>query len=161
MDDETKNILGELEFYLKTHNGLPIEEEKHPYGEYRHFRVVLDAQRHTVACRDCKKELDPFWYLQLLAKEWSHRKYTDTEAIKAYRKIEEQERNAKARGLIVTRPKSGTGRDCWDAYTSLHGVEPHYLYRRGSHYYASDGIGTELFDYIKMQLSYKQRGLIK
>lgn len=160
MDGETKNTLGELEFYLKAHSGLPIEKQSHPYGECKHFRVLLDGQKHSVTCRDCKKELDPFWYLSLLAKEWSSRRYTDVEAIKAYRELKEQREKYVEKGRICIHPTEGIGMNVWDTYTALYEVEPHYIYRRGNQYYAVNGKGGhENFEYLKMRLAYKQRGI--
>jgi hypothetical protein len=169
LEDETKNLLGELEFYLKSHNGLPIEQERHPFGECRHFRVVLDDQKHTVTCRDCKKELDPFWYLQLLTKEWSLRRYHDIETIKAYRELEQQRLNAKARGKICARPKEGIGREVWDAATLWKDTEPNCIYYRGQWYVEcweesidaatkvkNQYMTTCSYDYIKMQLANKK-----
>lgn len=170
MDKEIKNTLGDLEFYLKTHSNLPIEEETHPYGECEHMRVVLDDQKHSVTCRDCKKELDPFWYLQLLARQWRRRKYTNDAYVEAARKLKEQEENAKARGKKCSRPQNGVGRELWDAVVLWKGEEPSCIFYRGCWYaevweYSEyNGVKRRSlvcysFDYIKMQLAYKQRGL--
>ena len=129
--DPNKDIndwtIKEIEDYLK----LPITNNKHVYGECEHFQVMLDDENKTVICKHCKKELDAFWYLQLLAKEWNRRRYQDFEAIKAYRKLKEQEKNAQARkgnGLSYIRPNEGMGQIVWDSYESLSGHPPEYVY---------------------------------
>ena len=148
-----EQTLREVEDYLK----LPITNKERNYKEKEceHMRVVLDDQNKTVTCRDCKKVLDPFWYLQLLAKEWSIRRYQDAEAIKAYRTLKQQRENAQARGKYYIRPESGDGQKCWDSYEAYYGHPPEYIYySRG--WYAGEDSGCEsieLFDFTKQQLA--------
>ena len=150
MNEET---LREVENYLKT---PPISEKKKDWikKECEHFRTELDAENKTVTCRDCKKVLDAFWYLQLLAKEWSLRRYQDAEAIKAYRELEQQRKNAIARGQYRVRPDKGEGMICWDSYEALNGHPPEYVYYRGG-WYAGHSFGEESFELIKMVLARK------
>ncbi len=138
----------EIEDFLK----LPITESETVYGQCRHLRVSLDNENKTVTCQDCKKDLDAFWYLQLLAKEWRTRRYHDFEAIKAYRALQQQEENARARGHCYIRPTNGNGMLCWDSYETLHGHPPEYVFYRGGWYAGEDG-SSEHFDYIKQHLA--------
>jgi hypothetical protein len=164
VDKDTENTLGELEFYLKTHNNLPIEKERrNRLTDCQHFHVVLDDEKHTVTCRNCKKELDPYWYLSLLASEWNIRRYTDAEAIQAYRALKQQRLNAEAKGKVVIKPTEGEGLIVWETYEACFGKEPKHIYKRRGHgWRAVDEHECDMdFDYIKMQLAYKQRGLLK
>jgi len=151
-DEET---LEEIESFLK----LPLED-KTPSGygvkdDCKHMKVYLDAQNHTIECQDCKKILDPFWYLQLLAKEWSYRRYQDAEAIAAYRKLNEKERNAcaRTRGKAYIRPNEGNGMLCWDSYEDLYGHQPEYVFCSGGYWYAGEDGGSEIFQLIQSQLA--------
>ncbi len=69
-NEGTQAMLGDLEFYLRTHKNLPVERlHKDKLDGCKHRKVIVDEENHTVTCRRCNKVLDPFWYLCLLAKE--------------------------------------------------------------------------------------------
>lgn len=138
----------EIEDFIK----LPITETRKNYDDCKHLGVLLDDENKAITCKNCGKVLDPFWYLQLLAKEWSSRRYQDFQTIKAYRALQQQELNARARGNVYVRPNEGNGMQCWDSYEALHGHPPEYVYYRGA-WYAGEDDGCEHFDYIKQQLA--------
>ena len=85
-----EELLNEVQLYLRRHQHLPIEESRDkldPYEKLReckHRQVEIDKEARKVTCQDCHKELDPFWYLLLLAREWKSRRYNDTQAIQAH-----------------------------------------------------------------------------
>lgn len=161
--DPTKDIsevIDEIESYLK----LPLED-KTPrdsgIDECYHLKVFLDAQNRSVQCQDCKKILDPFWYLQLLAKEWRLRRYHDAKALEVYRTLRLKEKQDESRGKHFARPKDGEGQKCWDAYELLYSKPPDYVRARGKYWYAGEGSGETLGDYIKQLLAdkYNKMGL--
>lgn len=169
-NEEIKSTLGELEFFLKTHKNLPIEKRNKKYSECRHFQVSIDEEAHTVICRQCHKKLDPFWYLLLLAHEWSARRYTDSEAIEAFRALRQQELNAEAKGKIISRPQEGLDgiktiqQEVWDTFIEWKHQKPNYIFRRGNEWYVNSREelnGREYnitygFNYIKMELAGKK-----
>lgn len=136
-NEELKGIVGDLEFYLKSHRYLPIEEvgkDEHPFDQLhkcKHLQVVLDKEARTVTCRHCHKTLDPFWYLCLLAQEWSHRRYEDTEAIRAHAALRQRDLNDEAKGKIISRPEQGEAQEVWDNATKWLGHEPNYIWKQG------------------------------
>lgn len=151
--DISEQTLKEIEDYLK----LPLEN-KTPTNSYiadncKHKKVYMDDESHTIECQDCKKKLDPYWYLNLLANEWKIRRYQDVEAIKAWRMLEQQRKNAMAKGHYI-RPASGDGMACWDAYESLYGHPPEYVYYRGG-WYAGCGDSETSFGMIQSGLARK------
>lgn len=152
-NEETKAILGELEFYLKTHKNLPIEERKRDRLDgCKHFQVVVDEESHTVICRQCHKKLDPFWYLILLAREWKFRRYTDSEAIAAYRALRQKQLNDEARGKIISRPKEGEGQEVWDDFTKWQQREPIYIYKQGRREWMVED--REVIDGVEHRVAY-------
>jgi len=131
-NEEIQAMLGDLEFYLKVHNNLPVEKApKNKLDDCKHTKVIVDEENHTVTCRRCGKVLDPFWYLCLLAKEWSFRRYEDAEAIKAYRALKQRDLNDEAKGKIISRPDSGEAQEVWDNATKWLGHEPNYIWKQG------------------------------
>jgi len=161
-DKGMEETIDQIESYLK----LPLED-KTPSGygireDCRHLKVYLDAQNRTVTCQDCKKQLDPFWYLQLLAKEWRQRRYADAEAVKAYREIARKEKEMSVRGRHFARPTSGRGQYYWDVFTLLNdGHEPDFIVARGATWYVGQGQGVTHGDYCAALLAdkYKRMGL--
>lgn len=144
--------LSEIEIYLK--NGeIPIIKSPHKmFDECRHLRVSLDDEKREVRCHNCKKVLDPYWYLQLLATEWNIRRYHDSEAIKANKNLAQEQKNKEAKGKYFQRPENPDGANAWDAYIALMGNEPLYSYCHRGDWYISDGVCTMLDDYIYMEL---------
>lgn len=136
-NEDTKEVLGEVEVYLKTHQHLPIEEagkDDEPYDKLRrckHLQIVLDKEAHSITCRHCHKVLDPFWYLRLLAEEWDLRRYRDSQAIEACRQLEQSRLNKEAKGKITERPNEGEARQIWDDFVKWKGREPNYIFREG------------------------------
>ena len=129
---ETQAMLGDLEFYLRTHKSLPVERaHKDKLDGCKHMKVIVDEENHTVTCRECGKVLDPFWYLCLLAKEWSFRRYEDAEAIKAHKALKQRDLNDQAKGKILSRPEGGEPREVWDNATQYLGQEPNYIWKQG------------------------------
>lgn len=136
-EGETKEILGDVELYLKAQQYLPIEEvgkDDDPYDKLKkckHLQVVLDKEVHTITCRHCHKVLDPFWYLCLLAEEWDLRRYSDSQAIEAHRALEQERLNKESRGKIISRPEEGEAQEIWDDFVKWKGREPNYIYKQG------------------------------
>jgi len=131
-NEETQTMLGDLEFYLKTHDNLPVERpHKDKLDGCKHMKVIVDEENHTVTCRKCGKVLDPFWYLCLLAKEWSFRRYEDAEAIKAHKALKQRDLNDQAKGKIISRPETGEAQEVWDNATKYLGCEPNYIWKQG------------------------------
>lgn len=151
--DPNEEIIDDIEAYLK----MPLEDKTPPKwgSNCHHFKVHLDAENRKVICQNCKKELDPFWYLELLADEWHKRRYRDAEAVMAYRELKQQRLDAMARGKHYIRPEKGDGQKCWDTYEVLHGEPPEYVYYRGGWYAGKKG-HAELFDYMKMVLARRE-----
>ena len=148
------NLIDDIESYLK----MPLEDKTpSSFRECEHKKVFLDAQNRTVTCQECKKQLDPFWYLLLLAKEWRIRRYQDVEAIRAYRSLVEKDRQREARGKHFVRPQSGEGQKVWDAYVELNGKPPDYVRALGKYWYVGEGDGWTLGDYIKQLVADKYR----
>ena len=134
----------DIETYLNG-NPMPLEDiDRYArFGECPHKSVVLDEQAHTVICKTCEKVLDPFWYLQLLAREWKTRAYVDARQRERYDKLMEARRNAEARGKVFEQPTSGVGREAWDVFTQAFakgGTTLSYMYRRGSEWYGANGV---------------------
>ncbi len=141
MGNKDDDLIIDIEQYLS--GALPIEEPIQPWSidECKHMQVVLDDQAHTVMCRSCDKILDPFWYLQLLSREWKSRRYYDQAAKEAEVKLEQERGNIAAKGKVWEQPKSGVGREAWETFTiAYHPDKLSYMYRRGAEWY---GVGGE------------------
>lgn len=152
-NNEIANLMGDIEVYLSTPS---IERAPEPVGSCRHLKVVLDRQARTVTCRACEKALDPFWYLCLLADEWQLRRYADAMVRQAYQALEQERKNAWAKGKWFARPESGTGAEAWDVFAKLGPV--HYICRRRNEWYAGDSRGGETsLSYARMLLAQRQR----
>ena len=170
IQDDINDTVLDVEAYLKGCVPLPIERKKQEHDDCRHKQVTVDEEAHSVTCGKCNKEIDPFWYLTLLANEWKSRQYRDVEYIKAYRALKQQELNSQAKGKIVIRPEQeGTARNCWDAFIQWKQQEPEYMFRRGNEWYVScleefpstegkqyQQSVTYGFSYIKMMLAGKK-----
>jgi hypothetical protein len=152
--------IDEIESFLK----MPLED-KTPSGydinKCRHLKVYLDGENHTVECQDCKKTIDPFWYLQLLAKEWRNRRYQDSLALKAWRDIQQKELERGARGKHFAKPTEGEGRKCWEAWEMLTKQPPDFVVAHGKYWYVGKDHGETMGDYVKQQLAeaYRKMGL--
>jgi hypothetical protein len=128
----------EVQHFLET---PPVEEPAEDFGSCRHFKVLLSDQAHTVTCRACDKQLDPFWYLQLLAKEWRHRRYELTRYEELKKEVdryhEEHRVKREAAARFTTRPeKKGAAMQTWDRAVTLLGCDPPGVYRIGRYWYA-------------------------
>lgn len=115
------DIFDDIMRFLKdpVDDGLPIESTPsadHWNSPCRHRKVLLDDVAKKVTCRECEKELDPFWYLSLLAKEWKLRSYHDEAVVGAARLLEQDRLNKKGRGYYFSRPSKGPGVVAWDTF---------------------------------------------
>ena len=167
MNEDIKATLGELEMYLSRESKLPIDRvPSYGINKCEHLKVLIDELSHTVTCKKCKKQLDAFSYLLLLAREWERRRYQDELAIKAWLELEQKRKNSEARGTIAVKPKEGLPLIVWESYEALMHKQPDYIYRMGSEWYVKEiseeqkGIryGASLsFHYIKLELARKNR----
>jgi hypothetical protein len=148
-ENDIELTINEIEKYLK----LPIERIPEKDG-CKHKKVLLDCQQHRVICKDCHKDLDAFWYLELLASEWSIRRYHDAAAIHAYNEIKKREKAALLRGKHIMRPLSPEGGHCWDIFTKLKGETPDYVYFHGGWYAGYNG-GCESVECLELELRRK------
>ena len=166
MTEESDNIIDFAEALLNRnpHDLLPITEEYHAgaYRECQHMRVSLDDQTHRVTCRECEKDLDPFWYLQLLAREWKHRAYQDEYTLKAHAELEQQRKNAQARGHYYERPSDALKAGVWDAFVDALGEAPISMFRQGSQWMAEVIVGGYrcflALEYAQSQAALQARG---
>ena len=145
---EDDDLIIEIEKYLS--GELPLEDT-FDFGPCKHLKVVLDDQAHTITCRACEKQLDPFWYLQMLAHDWKGRQYRDRHANESRAKLEEERRNIEAKGRAYEQPDSGVGHDAWNLFTQIFDREDsgglRYMYRRGSEWYGVSGEIPQLRHY--------------
>lgn len=158
-NNESQDTFNDIARYLKLNN-IPIENTTpNKYGDCRHLHVVIDEQARTLTCALCKKQLDPFWYLCLLAKEWKSRCYRDIDAIKAHEALKQKQKNAEAKGKIAVKPTEGEGLIVWESYFALYQKDPDYIYIRGrgvSKQWITVGNNMHIsFDVIKMELARK------
>jgi len=164
-------LITEVELYLRRHQHLPIEESKDKLKPWekleacKHKQVDLDTEARKVICRKCQKELDPFWYLQLLADEWKLRRYHDAEAIQAHVELEQDRLNKGAREKIIVRPESGEGREIWDDFVKWKGRDPNAIWKQRRVEWMAEDIETRDgkdyrttygHAYIKMMLAGKK-----
>jgi hypothetical protein len=137
----------------------PIEEQKGaPWDSAacRHMRVWLNDEAHTVTCQNCKKQLDPFWYLQLLASEWKIRHYELLQYQRLHDEIEEhrkeKEAQLAARKNYKARPiKNLQAQEIWDRATTLLGAAPPRIVANGRYWYIGDdeGSGYTAIEYLE------------
>jgi hypothetical protein len=173
MDDPGKQdeLLNEVQLYLRRHKHLPIEEsddKKDPYEklhECKHRQVEVDKEARKVICKECHKELDPFWYLLLLAREWKSRRYDDAQAIQARIELEQNRLNKGAREKIIVRPETGEPQQIWDDFVKWKGYEPNSIWKERRMEWMAEGIesrdGREYrvtygHSYIKMMIAGKR-----
>lgn len=144
-ESEDKTVI-DIESYLN--RSEPIEDSEYPtrwsLDKCKHMQVRLDREAHTVTCKQCDKQLDPFWYLQLLAKEWRTRAYMDVRAKESAAELYQARLNAEARGKYFEQPEKGVGREAWEVFSQLWGEDVRYMYRRGSEWM---GRHREHFEY--------------
>ena len=127
---------------------LPLEVESQPWDGCKHERVVLDQQSYSVKCCECEKHLDPFWYLKLLARELKLRARLEDDKDYRYRELEQERRNAQAKGKHYSRPEKGQGAEAWDLFTELsEGPPPTFIYRRRNEWYGSVYDGEYVVEY--------------
>ena len=139
---------------------LPIQEAKEPYDACEHKQVTLDQQARTVTCTHCAKQVDAFWYLTLLAREWKTRSYFDTTAKEAAERLRKRDAEDMARGHIFARPVTpGPARDAWDVYTAFYSREPYAIYYGSKEWRArpDDGGSSESVDFIRKLLGDRVR----
>jgi hypothetical protein len=125
-----------IDFESYLNRSEPIEDGDYPkvwsLDQCKHMQVRLDRESHTVTCKECDKQLDPFWYLQLLAREWRTRAYVDVRAKESAAELRQARLNAEARGKYFEQPEKGVGREAWEVFSQLWGKDFRYMYRSGS-----------------------------
>lgn len=124
-DDHIDPTISDVAKFLR----LPIRENRPGFDDCGHLKVTLDDEAHTVTCDKCGKQLDPFWYLQLLAKEWQTRAYRDQAAIEAHKALRQKDQEDRAKGHIFARPTSpGPAQEAWDTFVEYYGYAPYSIY---------------------------------
>ena len=108
---------------------LPLEEAAHSHKDCEHRQVMLDDQAHTVTCKSCGKQVDPFWYLCLLAREWKHRAYQDQSAKEAWERLQRRDKEDRCKGRIFVRPPQPCpAQEAWDTYVAYYNRDPYAVY---------------------------------
>lgn len=165
MSDDQENIIDFAEALLNRspQDLLPLRDETPTSNRFegcQHYKVALDDEARTVTCRDCEKELDAFWYLKLLAREWKHRAYADERVLEAKREIEQARLNAQVRGHYFERPKDGARAEAWDGFTEAIGEPPLSMWRSGGQWMArlqSDSSAIYSLEYAQMLAAQRRR----
>lgn len=150
-DEERPNLV----VFDATKPRRPIDPSVKDYC--RHLTVTIDEDAATVTCKTCGKEIDPFRYLVTLSREWNQRAYRDERAKEAYAQLEQDRRNAMARGRFFNKPATGAGRRAWAVFAEYLGREPFSIYRRGNTWYDAEDDGSHLSEsYVELLLRRRQ-----
>ena len=156
MDDERLDFtIRDIENYLKQ----SLEEVREPWDACQHKQVMLDHQAHTVTCKVCNKQLDPFWYLCLLAKEWRTRSYQDQAAREAWEKMRQRDIQDRAKGHHFSRPpRPGPAQEAWDTFFDFYGKAPHSIYYSCKEWRAcADETSSESTGYLRKRLAERRK----
>lgn len=71
---------------------LLIKNVRHDYRACKHYRILVDSRHRVVTCEDCEKEVDPYYWLNMVGDIWNNN-YWASEAWRSERKrlVEEVE----------------------------------------------------------------------